>query len=126
MLRTGLATGLSAVGVGLWPNAPLDTAPVETAVRANAARAAASRGRGECMTPNVAPVFRQNRGKIDAFYTGYTRRGDRGGRPGAAGPGKSARRALPGREDAATSWRRRRPQGPPVSAPSRHGRRRRR
>src|SRR6516164_4202243 len=126
MLRTGLATGLSAVGVGLWPNARLDKAAVETAAKANAAKAATRRGRGERMAANVAPVFRQNRGKIDAFYTSYTSRDDRGDRPGAAGLGKSARPALPGQEGVATSLCRRRRPALPVSATVRRGHRRHR
>src|SRR5262245_62529065 len=126
MLRTGLATGLSAVGAGLWPNAKLDKAAVETAAKANAAKAATRRGKGERMPANVAPVFRQNRGKIDAFYTSYTRHDDRGGQRGAAGPCKSARRASPGQVDAATSWRRKKLPVPPVSIPSCRGHRRRR
>src|SRR6476660_9122993 len=60
MLRTGLTAGVSATGV--WAAAML-----AKAARARPAEAAASRRRGVRMRFNVAPVFRQNRGKNAVF-----------------------------------------------------------
>ena len=59
-MRTGLTGGL-ADGV-VWARAG-----AETTARAAAARAAAGHRKRLCMDANVAPVFRQNRGKIDAI-----------------------------------------------------------
>src|SRR5580765_2914975 len=60
MLRTGLTAGVSAARV--WAEAML-----ARAARARPAEAAASRRRGVRMVSNVAPVFRQNRGKNAVF-----------------------------------------------------------
>src|SRR3990167_2082561 len=60
MLRTGLAAGFADGAV--WARAA-----VEAAARTKAAKVAAGHRGGMRMGANVAPVFRQNRGKIDAI-----------------------------------------------------------
>ena len=59
MLRSGLAAGFADGAV--WAMA------AEAMARAMVARAAAGHREGMRMGANVAPVFRQNRGKIDAI-----------------------------------------------------------
>src|SRR6478735_4077482 len=65
MLRTGLTAGFWAGAP--WAGAFWATATVDIAARAMAARAVVGHRERMRMAANVPPVFRQNRGKIDAI-----------------------------------------------------------
>ena len=60
MLRTGLTAGF-------WAGALWARATADIAARAKVARPMVGQGERVRMGANVAPVFRQNRGKIDAI-----------------------------------------------------------